>query len=187
MGKVFAVEYLTLDGVMDEPGWSMPYFNDELFKFQYDNLFGCDALLLGRITYEGFAEVWPARTDDIGFSARMNDIPKYVASTTLTQATWNATLLQGDVPAAVAKLKESGQTLMLEGSAQLLESLRKHDLIDEYRLMIHPVVLGRGKKLFADGNHESALTLADTMTTSTGVAVLTYRPERKKAAGPATT
>lgn len=187
MGTIFAVEYLTLDGVMDEPGWSMPYFNDELFKFQYDNLFGCDALLLGRITYQGFAEVWPARTDEVGFSARMNDIPKYVASTTLTQTSWNATLLQGDVPAAVAKLKETDQKLMLNGSAQLLESLRRHDLIDEYRLMIHPVVLGRGKKLFADGNAESALTLVDIMTTNTGVAVFTYRPASRQAAGPAVT
>jgi dihydrofolate reductase len=115
----------------------------------------------------------------------MNDIPKYVASTTLTHTTWNATLLQGDVPAAVAKLKESDQTLMVEGSAQLLESLRGHDLIDEYQLMIHPIVLGRGKKLFADGNPQPALALADIMTTSTGVAVLTYRPASKKAAGPA--
>jgi dihydrofolate reductase len=184
MGKVFAVEYLTLDGVMEEPGWSMPYFNEELFRFQYDNLFGCDGLLLGRITYEGFAQVWPANTDEVGFADRMNSIPKYVASTTLTQTGWNATLLEGDVPTAVAKLKESDQTLMLEGSAQLLESLRGHGLIDEYRLMIYPVVLGRGKRLFAEGNPESTLTLAESTATSSGVAVLTYRPAGKETAGP---
>jgi len=151
MGKVFAVEYLTLDGVMEEPSWSGPYFNDELAAFQYDNLFECDALLLGRVTYEGFAAAWPVASDEQGFADRMNGIGKYVASTTLTETKWNATLLEGDVPAAVAKLKQSDQTLMIDGSAESVESLRPHDLVDEYRLMVFPVVVGSGKRLFGPG------------------------------------
>jgi dihydrofolate reductase len=176
MGKVFAVEYLTLDGVMEEPAWSGPYFNNELEDFQYDNLFECDALLLGRVTYEGFKEAWPSMTDDErGFGERMNAIPKYVASTTLKDMEWNATLLEGDVPDAVSKLRErSDEDLMIAGSAQLVETLRKHDLIDEYRLMVYPVIVGGGKRLFADG--ATTLKLTGSKITNSGVAVLTYQP-----------
>jgi dihydrofolate reductase len=178
MGKVFAVSYLTLDGVMEEPAWSGPYFNEELQDFQYDNLFECDALLLGRVTYEGFKAAWPTMTgDERGFGDRMNAIAKYVASTTLTpeKMEWNATLLAGDVPTAVAKLKEQPDLdLMIAGSGDLVESLRKHDLIDEYRLMIYPVVVGSGKRLFTDG--ESAMKLTKSQITDSGVAILTYRP-----------
>jgi dihydrofolate reductase len=178
MGKVFAVSYLSLDGVMENPAWSGPYFNEELQDFQYDNLFECDALLLGRVTYEGFKAAWPSMTDDErGFGLRMNAIPKYVASTTLTPAEmeWNAELLDGDVPAAVARLKEQPDLdLMIGGSAQLIESLRPHDLIDEYRLMIYPVIVGGGKRLFTGGG--STLKLTNSQITDSGVAVLTYRP-----------
>ena len=180
MGKVFAVEYLTLDGVMEEPSWSGPYFNDELAAFQYDNLFECDALLLGRVTYEGFAAAWPVASDEQGFADRMNGIGKYVASTTLTETKWNATLLEGDVPAAVAKLKQSDQTLMIDGSAELVESLRPHDLVDEYRLMVFPVVVGSGKRLFGPGG-QSTLELVSVRTTTSGVAVMTYRPVARSA------
>jgi dihydrofolate reductase len=176
MGKVFAVEYVTLDGVFDEPGqWSGPWFNDELQQWQADNLAECDGLLLGRVTYEGFAQAWPAMEEMTGdFGKRMNSMGKYVASTTLTSTEWNATLLDGDVPDAVAQLKESDQTLMINGSARLVESLRVADLIDEYRLMIYPVVAGHGNRLF--GPADSTLTLTGTQTTGSGVIIATYVP-----------
>jgi dihydrofolate reductase len=176
MGRIFAVEYVTLDGVCDEPGqWSGPWFNEELQAWQADNLQECDGLLLGRVTYEGFAQAWPAMEEMTGeFGKRMNSIGKYVASTTLTSTEWNATLLEGDVPEAVAKLKESDQTLMIAGSAKLVESLRAADLIDEYRLMIYPVVTGSGNRLF--GSVKSTLTLAGSRSTESGVIIATYVP-----------
>ncbi|MCU1656754.1 MAG: riboflavin biosynthesis protein RibD C-domain protein [Pseudonocardiales bacterium] len=175
MGTVFAVEYLTLDGVMEEPRWSGPYFNHEVQQFQYDNLFESDALLLGRVTYEGFKAAWPTMSDEKGFADRMNGMPKYVASTTLTEGEWNATIVDGDVPTAVAKLKESDQNLMIDGSAQLVETLRTHGLIDEYRLMIYPIIVGSGRRLFTE-NHTSPLKLTKTQISDSGVAILTYRP-----------
>src|SRR5215471_7058717 len=105
MSTVVAVEYLSLDGVMEEPRWSGPYFNDEVSEFQYDNLFGSSALLLGRVTYEGFKSSWPTMTDEAGFADRMNALPKYVASSTLDRGEWNATLLTGDVVDEVTRLK----------------------------------------------------------------------------------
>ncbi|MGH8960492.1 MAG: dihydrofolate reductase family protein [Jatrophihabitantaceae bacterium] len=177
MGKIFAVEYLTLDGVFDEPGrWSGPYFDEQLQSFQADNLLECDGLLLGRVTYEGFADAWPKMEAETGdFGKRMNSIGKYVASTTLTSPEWNATLLEGDVTAAVATLKESGQSLMIAGSAKLVETLRARNLIDEYRLMIYPLIAGSGNRLFGNGVG-SELTLAKTQTTGSGVIVATYVP-----------
>jgi dihydrofolate reductase len=117
MSTVVAVEYLSLDGVMENPAWSAPYFNDEVEQFQYDNLFGSSALLLGRVTYEGFKSAWPSMSDERGFADRMNSLPKYVATTTLTEGEWNATLLSGDVVEEVAHLKEKlDGTLTAAGS-----------------------------------------------------------------------
>lgn len=176
MSKVVAVEYLSLDGVMDEPGrWSGPFFNDELAQFQFDNLFGADALLLGRVTYEGFKSAWPTMTDEQGFADRMNGLPKYVATATLTEGEWNATLIDGDVAAEVARLKADGnETLLLNGSARLFATLHEAGLIDEYRLMIFPIVLGGGKRLFADGGPVT-MTLVKNQITGSGVAILTYQ------------
>jgi len=178
MGKIFAVEYVTLDGVFEEPGiWSGPYFNDELVKFQQDNLAECDGLLLGRVTYDGFSKAWPAMEAETGdFGVRMNSIPKWVASTTLTAPTWNASVLEGDVPTAVAALKEQDLTLMVAGSATLVETLRANGLIDEYRLMIYPLVAGSGRRLIPDGAAPGELKLTDAATTDSGVIVARYVP-----------
>jgi dihydrofolate reductase len=187
MSRTVAAEYVTADGLMQDPGgvgeierggWSNPYWNDELAKFQAELLFASDALLLGRITYEGFAAAWPEMEDDEGeFARRMNAMPKYVASRTLTNAEWNASIITGDVPEAVAKLKERpDQNLLLYGSSALLNTLLQHDLIDQYRLMIHPVVLGQGKRLFGEASGEKPLRLVDVSTTSTGVMIADYEP-----------
>ena len=177
MGTVIAVEYVSLDGVMAEPGWSGPYFDDEVARFQNDNLFSADALLLGRVTYEGFKAAWPnMEGDEQGFGKRMNSLPKYVATTTLTEAEWNATFLQGDVTAAVTELKAGDQTLLLNGSADLFNDLSGAGLIDEYRLMVFPVVVGSGKRLFAEGASAPGLRLLRSTITASGVAILTYGP-----------
>lgn len=181
MRKVIVAEYVSLDGMMDNPAWTGPYFNDELQTFQLDLLMASDTLLLGRLTYEGFAGAWPTMTDENGFADRMNSLPKFVASTTLEKAEWNASLIKGDIGDEVAKLKEQpGQNILIYGSGELVQTLMQHKLIDEYRLMVFPVVLGKGKRFFKDGT-DTALTLVDTKTTNSGVTMLTYRPAAQAA------
>lgn len=165
MRKVVATEYVTLDDVFEEPGhWSFQFWNDEAAQFKFDELFASDALLLGRVTYQGFAAAWPAMKDEQGFADRMNGLPKYVVSTTLQEAAWNNShIINGDVAEAVATLKQQpGQDILVAGSGQLVQTLMQHGLIDEYRLMIHPVILGGGKRLFGDGTGNSTLKLVDT-------------------------
>ncbi len=175
MRKIVAAEYLTLDGVMEEPAWTAPYWSDELGKLQHDLLFASDALLLGRVTYEGFAKAWPDMKDEAGFAERMNSLPKHVASTTLKELEWNASLIEGNVVEAVKTLKQQkGENLLIYGSATLVQTLMQHGLIDEYRLMIYPLSLGAGKRLFAEGS-EAKLKLVDTQTTDEGVVILTYQ------------
>jgi dihydrofolate reductase len=187
MSRIAAAEYVTADGVMQDPGgvgeielggWSNPYWNDELAKFQTDLLFASDALLLGRITYEGFAAAWPDMDHEEGdFATKMNTMPKYVASRTLKETEWNATLIKGEVPEEVARLKrQSGQNLLIYGSSALLNTLLQHDLVDQYRLMIYPVVLGQGKRLFREGSDTKPLRLVDAHTTGTGVLIADYAP-----------
>ena len=178
MRKVVVSEFVSLDGVMDEPGqWSFPYWNEEAAKFKSDELFASDALLLGRVTYQGFAAAWPTMEGTGEFGERMNSLPKYVASTTLTETTWNATVIEGDVAAAVAQLKQQpGQDILVGGSATLVQTLMQHDLVDEYRLMVYPIILGTGKRLFKEGMDVMKLTLVETKTTDTGVVILTYHP-----------
>jgi dihydrofolate reductase len=190
MRKVVAAEYITADGVMQDPGgvgeielggWSNAYFNDELGKYQSDQLFASDALLLGRVTFEGFAAAWPSMEQTEGeFAVRMNSLPKFVASTTLKEPLeWNATLIKGDVAKQVAELKDQpGQDILIYGSSELFNTLMQGNLIDEYRLMVFPVALGTGKPLFKAGNDKTDLKLADAQTTDTGVVMLTYRPTR---------
>ena len=176
MGKVYAVEYVTLDGVFEEPAWSGPYFNDELGTWQHANLKEADSLLLGRKTYEGFKAAWPQMEAETGhFGVKMNSMPKHVATTTLTEPEWNATFLKGEVADAVAKLKAEPGNLLINGSASLVNHLTRHNLIDEYRIMVYPVVVGEGRKLWDEGT-KVALELSSTFTTTTGVEVLTYRP-----------
>src|SRR5215510_4723667 len=187
MRKVVAVEYVTVDGVMADPGgvgeiehggWSSEHFNDELAKQQSDQLFASDALLLGRVTFEGFAAAWPSMEETEGeFAVRMNALPKYVASRSLEEPlVWNGTLLKGDLVEEVARLKQQpGQDVLIYGSSEVVNALHPHGLIDEYTLMVFPVTLGVGKRLFREGTDKTDLELTDARTTSTGVAVLTYR------------
>jgi dihydrofolate reductase len=186
MSRIVAAEYLSLDGVTEDPGptgafeqrgWTIPYWNDELAKYQSDQLFASDALLLGRVTYEEFAASWPLRSGD-PFTDRMNSLPKYVASTTLQEPLgWNATLLKGDVAAEVANLKQQpGQDILIYGSGGLVSTLMRHNLIDIYRIMLFPLALGTGERFFRDGGGTSMLTLTDVSTNGAGVAMLTYRP-----------
>ncbi|BCY06377.1 dihydrofolate reductase family protein [Actinoplanes sp. L3-i22] len=176
MGKVIAVEYVTLDGVFEEPAWSGPYFNEELSGWQAENLREADALLLGRRTYEGFKSAWPHMEAETGdFGVKMNTMPKHVATTTLTSPEWNASFLSGEVADAVAKLRTEPANLLINGSATLVNYLTRHNLIDEYRIMIFPVVQGEGRKLWDDGT-KIALSVRKSWQTSTGVQVVTYVP-----------
>lgn len=186
MRKVIVTEYVSLDGVMEDPGgaeksryggWSFQFWKEEAAKYKFDELFASGALLLGRKTYEGFAKAWPSVKDEYGFADRMNSIPKYVVSKTLEKAEWkNSTVIKGNVAEEVSKLKQQpGQDILVAGSGELVRTLMQHDLVDEYRLMVHPVVLCGGKRLFQDGTARKLLKLKDTRTFATGIVVLTYR------------
>jgi dihydrofolate reductase len=188
MRRIIASEYVTLDGVMEAPGsedslgerggWSFLYSSDEATAFKFDEVMASDALLLGRVTYEIFAASWPTRTGE--FADRMNRLPKYVVSTTLETPAWeNAHLIRDDVVEAVSELKQQpGQDILLYGSADLVRTLTAHSLVDEYRFMIFPLVLGTGKRLFADGSAVS-LKLVEVKTLGSGIIMLTYQPEDK--------
>jgi len=175
MRKLKLAVYVSLDGVVENPAWTAPYWNDELSDLQADYLYSSDALVLGRVTYEGFAASWPGMEESTGeFGKKMNSMPKFVASNTLQDADWNASIIEGDLAAAVTKLKEQdGGDLLIYGSGDVVDELTRVGLIDEYRLMVYPVVLGHGKRLFNDVR-ETALRLVGSTTTGTGVAVLTY-------------
>lgn len=173
MRKVIVTEYVTLDGVMEDPGgaeksryggWSFQFWNEEAGKYKFDELFASGTLLLGRRTYEGFAKAWPSVKDEYGFADRMNSIPKYVVSKTLEKAEWkNSTVIKGNVAEEVSRLKQQpGQDILVAGSAELLRTLMEHNLVDEYRLMVHPVVLEGGKRLFQEGTEKKFLKLIDT-------------------------
>jgi dihydrofolate reductase len=187
MSKVVVFTNLTLDGVMQAPGrpdedrrggfehggWATPYATMEAAE---ESMANTGALLLGRRTYEDFYAVWPNRTDN-PFTAVLNNTQKYVASTTLEEPlSWsNSTLLKGDAAEAVARLKEEpGKDLVVLGSGELVQSLMRRNLVDEYVLLIHPLVLGSGRRLFTDGGAFAALRLVDTKTTTTGVVIATY-------------
>ena len=174
MRKIKAAVYVSLDGVMESPAWTGPYFDDELAKYQRDYLFSSEALLLGRVTYEGFVASWPSMTDEDGFAERMNTMPKYVVSTTLEHTEWNAELLGPDPIAAIAELKaQDGGDLLVYASGVLIDALSAAGLLDELRLITFPVVVGEGKRMFAGAAH-TALRLADAVTTGSGVIVATY-------------
>jgi dihydrofolate reductase len=183
MGNLVVTEFITLDGVIEEPRWSFEFNRgDDGDKFKGDELKAADAQLLGRITYEGFAQAWPSMATD-WFGEKMNDMPKYVVSSTLTDedASWtNSTVIRGDVPAEISRVKEQiAGDLLVAGSAGLVQTLAEHDLVDEYRLMVFPIVLGGGKRLFADGAPRTRLRLTDsTPVGPDGVFILTYQPAR---------
>ncbi|MGH2493522.1 MAG: dihydrofolate reductase family protein [Ktedonobacteraceae bacterium] len=186
MRKIIVSEYVTLDGVMEDPGgaegfkyggWSFGFGGQEQEQYKFEELFACDALLLGRRTYEGFAAAWPNMPGTGEYGERMNSMPKYVASTTLSDMTWNATPIKGDLAEELSKRKqEPGQDILVFGSGQLVQTLHERGLIDVYRLMIFPVVLGSGKRLFSGGNEKKVLKLVESRTLGAGVVVLTYQP-----------
>jgi dihydrofolate reductase len=176
MRKINAWIYVTLDGVMEAPeNWVIP--DDEMFGAMETDYAAADALLLGRSTYEVFAASWPQRSSDEANVDWMNNTPKFVVSTTLTSVEWqNSTLIGGDVREAISKLKqEDGKNIMVNGSATLVRSLLRDDLLDELRLFVHPVVMGSGGRLFEDGGDQVKLELADTRTYENGVVSLTYQ------------
>ena len=176
--RVIASTYITLDGFIDEPGrWSRPFWSDEAGAFKARELFASEALLLGRVTYEGFAAAWPTMEGTGEFGQKMNGMPKYVASRTLASATWNATIIEGEAADFVRRLKaEDGGDLLIGGSGQLVDYLTAHDLIDEYRLMIHPILLGDGQKRLFQSVSRRTLRLVETLNLPNGILVTTYRP-----------
>jgi dihydrofolate reductase len=187
MRRVVVSEFLSLDGVMEDPGgaegfahggWTFKFQDPEGMKYKLDEVFSHDAMLLGRLTYQGFAAAWPTMTDDVGFADRMNGMPKYVVSTTLKDLEWqNSTLIGDHVVEEVAKLKQQpGQDILVAGSRTLVQTLMAHDLVDEYRLMVFPIVLGSGKRLFGDSDAASVLRLADAKPLDSGTLILTYHP-----------
>lgn len=175
-------EFLTLDGVMEAPEqWSFQFFGEEQQAYKHDELFASGALLLGRTTYETFAAAWPAREDETGFADRMNSLPKYVVSRSLEEPVWNnSTIIDGNVAEEVAALKqEDGQDILVNGSGELVDTLVEYDLVDEYRLMVHPVVQGSGKRLFGGAIEPTTMRLVDTEPFDSGVVVLTYEPSEE--------
>jgi dihydrofolate reductase len=192
--RVVVNNSLTLDGVMQAPGrpdedrrgdfehggWAQPYFDSVMADVAAEGMARGGALLFGRRTYEDFASFWPNQTDDNPFTPVLNDSQKYVASMTLEEPlSWaNSTLLRGDAAEAVATLKEEpGKDLVVLGSGELVQSLMRRNLVDEFVLLIHPLVLGSGRRLFPNGGASTALRLIDSKTTTTGVVIATYQPQ----------
>jgi dihydrofolate reductase len=185
MGRIVVTEFVSLDGVMEAPGgedfkykgWSFDFDRgEEGNKFKMDEVLDSEALLLGRRTYEGFAAAWPSREGE--FADKFNNMPKYVVSSTLENPEWNnSTVIKGDVVGEVTKLKqELDGNIYVHGSCQLAQTLIEHDLVDELHLMVFPVVLGTGKRLFGETSDKKPLQLVDSKAVGEGVAILTYQP-----------
>jgi dihydrofolate reductase len=193
MGRIVVTEFVSLDGVMEDPGgsenfkhggWSFEIARgEEGDKFKLDEVFSSEALLLGRVTYEGFAAAWPSREGE--FADKFNSMPKYVVSSTLDEPEWNnSTVLKGDVAEEVGKLRlQQDGEIVVHGSAQLVQTLVEHDLVDEFRLMVYPVVLGSGKRLFGDTSDKKPLNQVDSKVVGDGVTILIYEPVREEAKG----
>jgi dihydrofolate reductase len=187
MGKVVVSQFISVDGVIDDPGgsektdrggWAFQFDRGpEGEKFKLDEVFGSECLLLGRVTYDGFAAAWPGRTDEAGFADKFNNMPKYVVSTTLENPEWNNShVISENVAEEVAKLRDQpGKDILVNGSAMLVDTLIENDLVDEYRLMVFPVVLGAGKRLFRDTSAAKALKVVDNQTAGECV-ILTLEP-----------
>ena len=185
MRKIVVTEFVSVDGVIEDPGgaegtdfggWTFKFNDPAGMKYKLDEVLDHEALLLGRVTYEGFAAAWPEMTDDVGFADKMNSMPKYVVSRTLERADWNnSTVLSGDVADEVRALKaQQGGDILVAGSASLVRELTSLGLVDEFRLMVFPIVLGHGKRLFADVTGTPVLALADTRSLDSGTVILTY-------------
>jgi dihydrofolate reductase len=194
VGKLVVSEFVTVDGVMEDPGggesfehggWAFKFERgEEGDKFKLDETLEADALLLGRVTYQGFAAVWPTIEDEAGFADKMNSMPKRVVSSTLKELTWNnSALVEGDLTDAVTKLKdEFGGDILVAGSATLVQALVADDLVDELRLMVYPIVLGSGKRLFGELDRPKSFQLVESRPVGDeGVLILTYQPEASAA------
>jgi len=196
MRNVFVTEFVTLDGVMEDPGgsegfeyggWSFQFWGEESAKYKLDKLFASDAILLGRVTYQGFAKAWPTMKDENGFADRMNSLPKYVVSSRLRSADWHhSTIIKGDIPAEVGKLKAMpGRELQVHGSGVLLRWLLDRDLVDELNLRIYPVIVGDGLRLFPEKGQTHNLELVESRSIPSGVMLQTYRPAGRATFGTA--
>jgi dihydrofolate reductase len=186
--KVVVSQFVSLDGVVEDPGsWTIRFSGEEQQKYKLDELAAADVLLLGRVTYEEFAAAWPkmmeqyegpGRAELAEYADMMNGYPKFVVSTTLREAEWNnSTVITGIVADEVSRLKQQpGKDILVFGSTELVNALVRHGLVDEFRLMVFPVVLGVGKRLFEDAGERRALSLVDTKTFGTDVVVLAYEP-----------
>jgi dihydrofolate reductase len=195
MRKVVMSEFVSLDGVIEDPSWTFRFSSEEQERFKFDELAASDALLLGRVTYEGFAAAWPSMMDqysgprraELGeYADMMNSYPKHVVSTTLQEPLeWNnSTLIKGNIAEEVFELKrQPGKDVLVFGSTDLVNTLIQHDLIDEYRLMVFPVVVGKGKRLLRDGTDTKILELVGTEIFGSGVVVLTYCPAVRETEG----
>ncbi|MDF5754495.1 dihydrofolate reductase family protein [Spongiactinospora sp. TRM90649] len=179
MRKIIAQLFVSVDGVMEAPeDWHFPYYDDQMGEVVAEQFHQADTLLLGRATYEVFAASWPQRGDEVPLAKRINAMPKLVASTTLDTVHWhNSTLIVGDVATELTKLKEGpGDNITISGSPTLVRSLLRENVLDELQLLVHPIVLGHGGRLFADDGRRTPLRLVDSVTFGTGVLHLTYRP-----------
>jgi dihydrofolate reductase len=184
MRKLIVSEFVTLDGVMEAPGgevthphtgWTMDYGVPELFAYKFQEVVEAESLLLGRVTYESFAGAWPEREGE--FADAMNAMPKHVATSRPADLTWNATALSGDIATAVAELKQTdGGPILVNGSATLVHTLLAHGLVDELRLMVFPVAIGGGLRVFPDDRAKIALKLTDLVRYDSGVLLQIYRP-----------
>jgi dihydrofolate reductase len=178
VGDVIVTMFVSLDGIVEAPEkWALKYWNDEIAKLKHEELFGADAMLLGRSTYQVFAGSWPKRSGE--FADRFNALPKHVASTTLKDLEWsNSQLIKGNLGEQVSRLKQRyPQDILVFGGTTLVSALAGHNLVDEYRLLVYPVVLGSGKRLFKDGT-QATLTLMESRTFLPDVAYLRYEPAR---------
>lgn len=192
MGRIVVSEFISIDGVIDDPGgsegsarggWALQFNRgEEGDRFKLDEVMSADVLLLGRKTYEGFAAAWPGRTDDVGFAGKMNSMPKYVVSNSIKDPAWaNTIVINGDVIDELSELREEGGEILVNGSARLVRTLLDEDLIDELRLMVFPVVLGEGKRLFGDRAKAIPFRLLGVKAVGPdGVLIATYEPKREK-------
>jgi dihydrofolate reductase len=177
--KIVVTEFLSVDGVMEEPAWTFPYWNDEIAKFKGEESSASDALLLGRVTYQGFAAAWPESKDE--GADYFNSVRKYVVSNTLEEPLeWtNSTLIKANIVEEITNLKQQdGKDITVHGSATLVQALMQHDLVDRYRLLVYPVVLGKGKRLFKE-SIPATLKLLGSQSFSSGVVALVYEPDRQ--------
>jgi dihydrofolate reductase len=177
MRNITVTEFLSLDGVMENPSWTFPYWNDETAQFKAAETTPNDVLLLGRVTYEGFAASWPQRTDAASGGVYFNGVRKYVVTNTLDKVEWNnSQIIKGNIVEEITKLKQQdGENLVVHGSGTLAQTLIQHGLVDRIRLLVYPVVIGKGKRLFNEDT-TATLKLVEARSTSKGVTALIYEP-----------